>query len=34
VLRTDEDDRSSAVVDGSGLYVLVPTSSLRPLGRA
>jgi hypothetical protein len=31
VLRTDEDDRRSAVVDASGLYVLVPTASLRPL---
>ena len=34
VLRIDEDDRRSAVVDGSGLYVFVPTSSLRPLGPA
>jgi hypothetical protein len=34
VLRTDEDDGRSAVVDASGLYVLVATSSLRELGRA
>lgn len=32
VLRIDEDDRRCAVVDANGLYVLVPTSSLRPLG--
>jgi hypothetical protein len=31
LLRTDEDDRRCAVVDASGLYVVVPTSSLRPL---
>ena len=34
VLRTDEGDRRCAVVDASGLYVLVPMSSLRPLGDA
>ena len=32
VMRTDEEDRRSAVVDASGLYVIVPTSSLLPLG--
>jgi hypothetical protein len=32
VLRTDEDDRRCAVVDANGLYVFVPTSSLRLLG--
>jgi hypothetical protein len=31
VLRIEEEDRRCAVVDASGLYVLVPTSSLRPL---
>ena len=34
VLRTDEDDGRTAVVDASGLYVFVATSSLRELGRA
>ena len=30
LLRSDDDGRAG-VVDGSGLYVLVPASSLRPL---
>jgi hypothetical protein len=30
LLRTDDDERAG-VVDASGLYVFVPTSSLRPL---
>jgi hypothetical protein len=30
LLRTDDDGRAG-VVDANGLYVLVPTSSLRPL---
>lgn len=31
LLRTDDDEHRSAVVDGSGLYVLVASADLRPL---
>jgi hypothetical protein len=34
LLRADRDGDQASVVDGSGLYVVVPTSSLRPLGEA
>jgi hypothetical protein len=33
LLRSEDDEHRAAVVDGSGLYVLVPTANLRPLRR-